>query len=155
MLARLYHRMGAPEKAAQALERQVRDYPGATDLTHINILAELFMDCGRHQQAVNLIRSAEQLPCMQDGTPLDLTVSTAPRRHPVPYSSIRWPQVGHGAPLIYQMFCRNISAHWRLNLLTSFCASLLCRTARTVERWLISVLIKLHAIKAKVGAEGI
>ena len=74
MLARLHHRMGATEKAAGVLEAQVRDFADATDLTHINILAELFMDEGKHEQAINLIRHAEQLPCMRDGKPIDLTV---------------------------------------------------------------------------------
>lgn len=36
MLARLHHHMGAPEKAAGVLEAQVRDFPDATDLTHID-----------------------------------------------------------------------------------------------------------------------
>ena len=74
MLARLHHRMGAPEKAAEVLEAQVRDYPDATDLTHINILAELFMDADKFEQAAGLIRAAERLPCMQGGIPIDLTV---------------------------------------------------------------------------------
>ena len=75
MLARLHHRMGAPEKAAEVLEAQVREFPDATDLTHINILAELFMDADRYEQAADLIRGAEGLPCMQGGIPIDLTVS--------------------------------------------------------------------------------
>jgi len=75
MLARLHHRMGAPEKGAEVLEQQVRDFPDATDLTHINILAELFMDEGKHKQAISFIRRAEQLPCMHEGIPIDLTVS--------------------------------------------------------------------------------
>jgi hypothetical protein len=74
MLARLHHRMGMPEKAVGVLEAQVRDFADATDLTHINILAELFMDEGKHEQAINLIRHAEQLPCMRDSSPIDLTV---------------------------------------------------------------------------------
>ena len=75
MLARLHHRMGAPEKATEVLEAQVREHPDDTDLTHINILAELFMDAGRFEQAAKLIRAAEVLPCMRGGIPIDLTVS--------------------------------------------------------------------------------
>ena len=74
MLARLHHRMGTPEQALQILEQQVQNFPDATDLTHINILAELLMDAGQHERAWGLIRRAEQLPCMQDGVPIDLTV---------------------------------------------------------------------------------
>ncbi len=76
MLARLHHHLGSPERSSQVLEQQVRDFPEATDLTHINILAELFMDAGRHGQASSLIRQAQQLPCMRDGVPIDLRVST-------------------------------------------------------------------------------
>jgi hypothetical protein len=36
MLARLHRRLGAPEKAVDVLGAQVRDFPDATDLTHIN-----------------------------------------------------------------------------------------------------------------------
>ena len=75
MLARLHHQMGSPERAAQVLEQQVQTFPEATDLTHINILAELFMDAGQHEQAASLIRQAEHLPCMQHGVPIDLRVS--------------------------------------------------------------------------------
>ena len=39
LLARLHRRMGAPEKAADVLEAQVRDFADATDLTHINSTA--------------------------------------------------------------------------------------------------------------------
>lgn len=88
-LARLYHRLGSPERSAQVLEQQVRDFPDATDLTHINILAELFMDAGKYEQASNLIRQAERLPCMQDGVPVDLRVSTVA----VPYWDPRAAQV--------------------------------------------------------------
>ena len=76
MLARLHHQMGSPERATQVLEQQVQAFPEATDLTHINILAELFMDAGKHEQAASLIRQAEHLPCMQHGVPIDLRVST-------------------------------------------------------------------------------
>ena len=80
-LARLYHQLGSPERSSQVLEQQIRDFPDATDLTHINILAELFMDAGKYEQASNLIRQAERLPCMQDGVPVDLRVSTAAAPH--------------------------------------------------------------------------
>lgn len=76
MLARLHHHLGSPERSSQVLEQQLRDFPEATDLTHINILAELYMDAGKHEQASSLLRQAEQLPCMQDGVPIDLKVST-------------------------------------------------------------------------------
>ncbi len=69
--------MGAPEKAAEVLEAQVQEFPDATDLTHINILAELFMDADRFEQAAGLIRAAERLPCMQGGIPIDLTVKVS------------------------------------------------------------------------------
>ncbi len=75
MLARLHHHLGSPERSLQVLERQVREFPEATNLTHINMLAELFMDAGQHEQASSLIRQAQQLPCMQDGVPIDLRVS--------------------------------------------------------------------------------
>jgi tetratricopeptide (TPR) repeat protein len=75
MLARLYHRLGMGQKAIDILETQVRDFPGATDLTHVNILAELYMDDAKYEQAAALISHADQLPCAQEGLPIDLTVN--------------------------------------------------------------------------------
>lgn len=44
MLARLHHQAGQPLRAIQVLEAHMEAYPSACDLTHVNILAELYMD---------------------------------------------------------------------------------------------------------------
>ncbi|GAX74553.1 hypothetical protein CEUSTIGMA_g2003.t1 [Chlamydomonas eustigma] len=61
MVARLHHRMGQPHKAMEVLEKHMQDYPDSTDLTHINILAELYMEAGHFGQTYTLIQRAEQL----------------------------------------------------------------------------------------------
>ena len=44
MLAKLYHQLDQPERAVAVLEAYIRDFPLATDLTHVNILCELYME---------------------------------------------------------------------------------------------------------------
>ena len=45
------------------LERHLREHPLAADLTHINILAELYMERGNHRAAVDLIQRAGTHMC--------------------------------------------------------------------------------------------
>ena len=59
MLARLHHRLGAPQRAIAVLEAHVREYAQSTDLTHINILAELYMEGGKYEETLALIKNAE------------------------------------------------------------------------------------------------
>ena len=98
MLARLHHRVGAPEKAAEVLEAQVREHPDTTDLTHINILAELFMDADNFEQAANLIRAAERMPCMQGGIPIDLTVKVFHALRFAVQAKVQWQAQHIGCP---------------------------------------------------------
>ena len=61
---------------------------GSTDLTHINILAELYMEAGLYEQANTLIRRAERLLLDNDDNdggrggalPLDLTIKAGETR---------------------------------------------------------------------------
>lgn len=43
MLAKLYHRMGSVSKAINNLESFILEFQMNTDLTHINMLAELYL----------------------------------------------------------------------------------------------------------------
>lgn len=43
MLAKLYHRMGRVTKAIKLLETFILEYEKNTDLTHINMLGELYL----------------------------------------------------------------------------------------------------------------
>ena len=45
--ARLHHKLGQAERAVALLEAFLCQFPDAADLTHINMLAELYMEAGR------------------------------------------------------------------------------------------------------------
>lgn len=80
MLARLYHRVDMGHKAMEVLKAHIDSYPEATDLTHVNILAELYMEEGKFEQAAGLISYVErELPCAQAGLPVDLMVRCLPQ----------------------------------------------------------------------------
>lgn len=74
MLARLHHQLGNPEEAKDVLQAHLHDYPTAVDLTHINILAELYMEASEWGLAVNNIQYADAQLCGQAGLPVELQV---------------------------------------------------------------------------------
>eukprot|EP00191_Tetraselmis_sp_GSL018_P017842 CAMPEP_0177584482 /NCGR_PEP_ID=MMETSP0419_2-20121207/3923_1 /TAXON_ID=582737 /ORGANISM="Tetraselmis sp., Strain GSL018" /LENGTH=972 /DNA_ID=CAMNT_0019074031 /DNA_START=110 /DNA_END=3024 /DNA_ORIENTATION=- len=74
MLARLYHSLDEPWRAIRALEKHVDSFPQQTDLTDINMLCELYMQCQQYPQARGLIDRAEAVLCAVDGLPIDLQV---------------------------------------------------------------------------------
>ncbi|GFR52663.1 hypothetical protein Agub_g15257, partial [Astrephomene gubernaculifera] len=74
MQARLHHQLGAPLKAISVLEAHLRDHPARVDLTHINILAELYMERGGYAEARALIERAGPVLCPDQALPLDLAV---------------------------------------------------------------------------------
>ncbi|GLI63795.1 hypothetical protein VaNZ11_006880, partial [Volvox africanus] len=76
MKARLHHQSGAPLKAIAVLEAHLRDYPTHVDLTHINILAELYMERGEYVEARALIERAGPVLCPDQILPLDLAVKS-------------------------------------------------------------------------------
>ena len=78
MLARLHHRLGQPQRAAACLEAHLREHPLGADLTHINILAELYMEGGRYAETVDLIRRAQGELCPDGSLPVDLAVRGTP-----------------------------------------------------------------------------
>ncbi len=76
--ARLHHKLGQPERAAGLLEDFVRRFADDADLTHVNILAELYMEAGRFAEAAALISQAEaRLGAGAGALPVDLTVRHA------------------------------------------------------------------------------
>ena len=74
MLARLYHQLDNPEEAKNVLQAHLHDYPTAVDLTHINILAELYMEASEWGLAVDNIQYADAQLCGQAGLPVELQV---------------------------------------------------------------------------------
>lgn len=58
--ARLHHKLGQAERAVALLEAFLCQFPDAADLTHINMLAELYMEAGRCAPA----RSCGTLPLL-------------------------------------------------------------------------------------------
>lgn len=73
ILARIYHSLEQPEKAVETLEGFLRQHPLATEPTHINILAELYMEGKDYKRASQLIERASSHVC-KDGLPIDLQV---------------------------------------------------------------------------------
>ncbi|KAA6423612.1 MAG: hypothetical protein FRX49_06672 [Trebouxia sp. A1-2] len=74
MLARLHHQLGNPEEAKNVLQAHLHEYPTAVDLTHINILAELYMEASEWGLAVDNIQYADAQLCGQAGLPVELQV---------------------------------------------------------------------------------
>eukprot|EP00803_Ostreobium_quekettii_P007609 evm.model.scf_98.11 EVM.evm.TU.scf_98.11 scf_98:86739-94967(-) len=74
MLAKLYHRMGRSQAAVEVLEKFLLEYQAQTDLTHINILAELYLLQGRYSETSALIERTERVLCHGQLLPIDLRV---------------------------------------------------------------------------------
>ncbi|KAK9830261.1 hypothetical protein WJX72_010654 [[Myrmecia] bisecta] len=74
VLARLYHQLGQGERAVALLTHFMQDHAGETDLTHINMLAELHMERESWQEAATLVQRAEEALCEEGGLPIDLQV---------------------------------------------------------------------------------
>lgn len=73
-LARLYHQLGQADDAREVLHEQVHSYPDAVDLTHVNILAELYMEALDWKLAVEVIQHAKHELCGQADLPIELQV---------------------------------------------------------------------------------
>ena len=74
-LARLYHQLGQADDAREALHSQLHTYSEAVDLTHVNILAELYMEASDWKLAVDLIQYAKHALCAQAELPVELQAS--------------------------------------------------------------------------------
>ena len=73
MLAQIYHDLQKSDKAIAVLEAFLRQYPLETEPTHVNILAELYMEEKQFQKAVQLIQRSSEHVC-KTGLPIDLQV---------------------------------------------------------------------------------
>ena len=78
MLARLQHQLGNAEEAKDTLQNHMHDYPTAVDLTHINILAELYMESAECGLAVDNVQYADAQLCGPAGLPIELQVECVP-----------------------------------------------------------------------------
>ena len=74
-LARLYHQLGQADDAKEVLHEQVHNYPDAVDLTHVNILAELYMEATDWKLAIDVIQHAKHALCPDEPLPAELQVS--------------------------------------------------------------------------------
>ena len=74
-LARLYHQLGQADDAREVLHEQVHNYPDAVDLTHVNILAELYMEASDWKLAIDVIQHAKHALCAQTDLPAELQVN--------------------------------------------------------------------------------
>ena len=75
VLARIHHQMENPDKAIEVLEIFIRKHPLETDPTHVNILAELYIDSKQYRKAVQLIERVADQIC-KEGLPIDLQVAS-------------------------------------------------------------------------------
>lgn len=66
------------DKAVEVLEKQLTQYPEEVDATHINILAELYMDRGSWAEAAALIQRSATILGIESGLPIDLQVCCSP-----------------------------------------------------------------------------
>ena len=73
----MYSRLGRPDKALEVLETHIKEHELAADLTHRNMLAELYMNSAQWRQAFDLIRESVELHCQGTGIPLDFQVQPA------------------------------------------------------------------------------
>jgi tetratricopeptide (TPR) repeat protein len=75
LLARWYFRSNKLDKAINVVASHIRTYPLASDPTHVNILAELYMEKKLHRAALNLItEETAALPGLAGALPVDLQV---------------------------------------------------------------------------------
>ncbi|KAG1677647.1 hypothetical protein FOA52_010429 [Chlamydomonas sp. UWO 241] len=74
MMSRLYHKMSQPYMSIAVLEAYMEEHAASTDLTHVNILSELYMELEHFEQTHALIRRAQGMMEDGEGMPLDLTV---------------------------------------------------------------------------------
>jgi len=74
VLARAHHQLGEPHKAVQVLENFVHSFPHRSDLTHVNMLCELYMASAAYGAASELIVRAQNVLCAGKPLPLDLQV---------------------------------------------------------------------------------
>jgi len=78
MLARMHHRLGAPERACELLDTFVKDNPDAADATLVNMLAEVLIELGRHAETLALLDRESPGICVDGAAmPLDLSVKGA------------------------------------------------------------------------------
>ena len=77
MVARLFHRLKQPEKACLALEKHISSFPLAAKATHVNILAELYMEGKDHQKAAELMEQTASMISTDATLPIDILVGHA------------------------------------------------------------------------------
>ncbi|KAL2633355.1 hypothetical protein R1flu_004834 [Riccia fluitans] len=74
MVARMHHKTGNCDRAIQVLEKLIEEYPGESDLTAVNLLAELLMERGQFATAIAHIDHAATLNCPDQNLPIDLSI---------------------------------------------------------------------------------
>ncbi|KAL3694342.1 hypothetical protein R1sor_007993 [Riccia sorocarpa] len=75
MVARMHHKTGNCDRAIQVLERLIEEYPAESDLTAVNLLAELLMERGQFATAIAHIDHAATMNGNPDqNLPIDLSI---------------------------------------------------------------------------------
>lgn len=74
MLARVRHSLNQRDAAIEVMETFLKQHPLSSDATHINILAELYMEGKQYHKASQLIQRAAEHVC-PSGLPIDLQVA--------------------------------------------------------------------------------
>ncbi|WIA35287.1 hypothetical protein OEZ86_003745 [Tetradesmus obliquus] len=73
-LVTLYHDFGQSGRAIEMLEEQLAKHYASVDLTHINMLADLYMAMGHYNNAAQLVNRSEVVMCREEPLPIDLKV---------------------------------------------------------------------------------
>ena len=107
MLARIYHNLDKPEKAIKVLEQFIGKHPLVTEPSHVNVLAELYMDAEEYGKAVQLVERAADHICKQ-GLPIDLQVYHRSNKLPTALGGLQFRQkLPHkGCPAFEETVCR-------------------------------------------------
>ncbi|KAG2713980.1 hypothetical protein I3760_03G004500 [Carya illinoinensis] len=72
--AKLYQKCGQLEHSVRILEDYVKSHPSEADLSVIDLLAAIFMECNSYEKALQLIEHANLIYCSGKEPPLNLTV---------------------------------------------------------------------------------
>eukprot|EP00882_Tetradesmus_deserticola_P031297 GHRQ01035385.1.p2 GENE.GHRQ01035385.1~~GHRQ01035385.1.p2 ORF type:complete len:170 (+),score=85.49 GHRQ01035385.1:1467-1976(+) len=73
-LVTLYHDFGHSARAIELLEEQLAQHYASVDLTHINMLTDLYMAMGHYNNAVQLVNRSEAVMCKEEPLPIDLKI---------------------------------------------------------------------------------
>lgn len=70
----MYQKCGQLEHSVRILEEYVKSHPSEADLSVIEQLAAIFIECNAHEKALQLVEHANMTYCSGKELPLSLTI---------------------------------------------------------------------------------